>query len=221
MKIIDRYVLAACAFLFVSCASDRDPRIVPPSSGEGGVVHSLNAQALGIPISGTPAYAIRFKTGESATLPTGARFRSQNTHRYGNLLIAHYAGSAAEVAMKTAAIASITDVASGKGIAVSDLAQRGRSPMCYATDAKRRVTANLDGCDPGPCADCSGPMAPGGWLSCSIVSHHICGVTDSNTGLGTGIGLFRSLDPMVTCQYDFTDGRSRVISMWRTPTRLM
>jgi hypothetical protein len=86
----------------------------------------------------------------------------------------------------------------------SNSTQRQRTD-CLATSETNRRLATASCYDPGPCVDCSGPMAPGGWLSCSIVSHRICG-GDADLGTGSGIGIFRSVDPLVSCQYDFSDG---------------
>lgn len=56
--------------------------------------------------------------------------------------------------------------------------------------------------DPGPCPDCSGPMAPGGQLACHYVR---CG-GDPDIGTGFGVGIFRSPDPQLTCYFSFADG---------------
>jgi len=90
-------------------------------------------------------------------------------------------------------------------IAISRLlAQRSTHDTCQdaALDKTRSARGIADCTDPGPCADCSGPMAPGGWLACEV--SHCGGVPEFGTGFG--IGLFRSVDPQLSCEFNFADG---------------
>ncbi len=44
-------------------------------------------------------------------------------------------------------------------------------------------------------------MAPDGWLACMLSP---CG-GDSEFGTGQGVGYFRSVDPEITCEFNFAD----------------
>ncbi len=63
-----------------------------------------------------------------------------------------------------------------------------------------RGVRTLCGDDPGPCVDCSGPMAPDGYLACHYSSY--CGGGDGGYPL-SGIGIVRFTNPQLSCYFDF------------------
>ena len=68
---------------------------------------------------------------------------------------------------------------------------------------RTRTAQSITCDDPGPCPDCSGPMAPGSELACHIV--RCGGDPDPDVNTGFGIGIFRSVDPQLSCYFNFAD----------------
>ncbi len=82
-----------------------------------------------------------------------------------------------------------------------------RNPQCTlipwsARGGKVQVAGCGGGTDPGLCTDCSGPLAPGGDISCHYTSS--CG-GDPTLGTGRGTGIFRLLNPQISCYFSFVD----------------
>jgi hypothetical protein len=78
---------------------------------------------------------------------------------------------------------------------------RSLQTCTYTPMAREREPHTVTCDDPGPCPDCTGPMAPGGTLACHYTK---CG-GDPDIGTGFGVGVFRSVVPQLSCYFDFTN----------------
>jgi hypothetical protein len=129
------------------------------------------------------------------------RLRQLST-QYGTLLELH--GKMASTFYLVDTIESVTVVGRNGSLQRIELSPVRRPSDCQATDARgRRISTVSCYYDPGPCIDCAGPMAPGGELACRIT--HGCG-GDADLGTGSGIGIFRSVYPQLSCEFDFSNG---------------
>jgi hypothetical protein len=201
-------VSVICVLALYGCTVGDRSSLTPPSRGE--MIFNVGTRtAKSAPQPGMYVAHVVPAADSRATnayvFPANVSIRRHFSSRQGEFIEFHGVDGATFIPAAQLQDIAVVDP-SGRLRQIAIPASSTRAPSdCLANEGTARHTSTVNCYDPGPCVDCSGPMAPGGWLSCSIVSHQICG-GDPTDGTGHGIGIFRSVDPLVSCQYDFSTG---------------
>lgn len=200
------FAAALLIFAATGCTTgEKPPLTAPPKMSEEQLIVVGPSAPLGKQRVGEYAISVddsagtharAYRVAESATL---VRHVSRTL---GEFLEVHTVDGA--LFLPTAHVAQIAQLtASGsRKVLISSLPIRRVGQSCTYMPMARERRPHIVTCDdPGPCPDCSGPMAPGGVLACHYTR---CG-GDPEIGTGFGVGIFRSVQPQLSCYFNFTD----------------
>ncbi|MEA2664686.1 MAG: hypothetical protein QOI11_1630 [Candidatus Eremiobacteraeota bacterium] len=191
----------------VGCSPGGKPLLTAPPKASGEQLIVLGgSEPEGKQTVGDYAIAVDDGAGTNGRVyhvAAGTRLVRHVSRSLGEYVEAH--GTDGALFLPAAHIVRISQVTSGglREVSVSKLPfHRGPQSCTYQPLAHERAPATVTCDDPGPCPDCTGPMAPGGFLACHIT--RACG-GDPDIGTGFGVGIFRSVLPQLSCYFDFTD----------------